>query len=335
MNNVFFALNKFFKKITRKPLSFVCRVLSALMALAAINLAWAGDSHNHDSHQQDSHEHNAYGLDEHVDAVNLNQAQINTTGIELAQAQAVVLHEYLTVYGSVTLNAEKIQRVVARFKGVVRSVNKKVGDTVRAGELLASIESDESLKTYSLNAALDGVVLEREINIGEQTEDKPAFVLADISSLWVELALFPADLSKIQLGQQVRIINPHTAQQIKAELTHIAPKANGLNQAVNARVVLENTQRQWRPGQFVQAEILMAERPAAIAVRNGALQEHEGKQVVFVQEAGAFKPRPVRIGRSDNEWTEIIEGLNLGETYVSKNSFLIKADLGKGGAEHD
>ncbi|HMU67321.1 MAG TPA: efflux RND transporter periplasmic adaptor subunit, partial [Cellvibrionaceae bacterium] len=332
MNNWLYGLNVIVQKITLKRLMFRGCAPLMLCALVFVNNSWASPEHNaapaNTAAQHDEHEH-----DEHADVVSLNQTQINTAGIELAQAQAAIVREYLPVYGTVAINAEKMQRVTARFKGVVRSLNKKVGDTVRAGEMLASIESDESLKTYTLTAALDGVVLERALNLGEQTDDKTVFVIADLSSLWVEIALFPSDLAKIHTGQQVRIINPNNAQQAVGELTYLAPQANSVNQAVSGRVVVPNTRHQWRPGQFVQAEVLLAEHPAAIAVCNEALHEHEGKQVVFVQEADGFKPRPVRIGRSDNTWTEIIAGLNTGETYASKNSFILKAELGKDGAE--
>lgn len=321
-NHINFSVQK---SSMRQKLIMQCLLI--FTALFFTNTVLADSEHaekDHDEHHE-----------EHADSVELNPEQLKTAGITLEQVQAAMVHERLPVYGSVALNSEKTQRVSARFKGVVRSVSKKVGDNVRAGEVLASIESDESLKTYTLNSTLDGVVLERSINPGEQTDDKTAFVIADLASVWVELALFPSDLAKVKKGQTVRIINPHTQNTALGELNYLSLNANAVNQTATGRVLLTNAGQQWLPGLFVQADILLAEQSAVLAVRSSALQEHEGKQVVFVQEEGAFKPRAVRIGRSDGLWTEILAGLHSGETYVAHNSFVIKAELGKDGAAHD
>ena len=74
---------------------------------------------------------------------------------------------------------------------------------------------------------------------------------------------------------------------------------------------------------------------AAVTVQNGALQEIDGKTVVFVVEGDAFEARVVKIGVKDNERVEVISGLRPGERYVAANSFVMKAELGKGEAEHE
>ena len=72
-----------------------------------------------------------------------------------------------------------------------------------------------------------------------------------------------------------------------------------------------------------------------IAVKTSAIQRVEGKSVVFVQEGERYESRPIVMGVSDNVWTEVKEGLQLGDIYVSEKSFQIKADIGKAGAAHE
>jgi cobalt-zinc-cadmium efflux system membrane fusion protein len=74
---------------------------------------------------------------------------------------------------------------------------------------------------------------------------------------------------------------------------------------------------------------------AEISVDNGALQQIEGKTVVFVAEGNAFEPREVSLGVKDTDRTQVIKGLVPGERYVAENSFVMKAELGKGEAEHE
>jgi len=54
-----------------------------------------------------------------------------------------------------------------------------------------------------------------------------------------------------------------------------------------------------------------------------------------VQYGNQFEARPLELGRSDGKWVEVLSGITAGEKYAGKNSFVLKADLGKAGASHD
>ena len=71
-------------------------------------------------------------------------------GIKTELAGPATLTETLTLYGQMAANPERQREVSARFPGLIRSVGKKLGDAVQAGETLATIESNDSLQTYSL-----------------------------------------------------------------------------------------------------------------------------------------------------------------------------------------
>src|SRR5262245_56929089 len=94
----------------------------------------------------------------HEDKVSLTADQIKEADIGLAQAGPATIHERLPLYGVIAPNAERVRDVAARFPGVIRSVGKRVGDSVKQGEELATVESNESLQTYAVVAPLAGVV---------------------------------------------------------------------------------------------------------------------------------------------------------------------------------
>ncbi|WP_308937215.1 efflux RND transporter periplasmic adaptor subunit [Duganella vulcania] len=73
---------------------------------------------------------------------------------------------------------------------------------------------------------------------------------------------------------------------------------------------------------------------AAVTVAADAIQTVDGKPVVFVKEAAGFRAQPVTPGRSDGKLTEIVQGLAAGARYAAAGSFVLKAELGKDGAEH-
>lgn len=265
----------------------------------------------------------------------LSAEQIKTAGIEVAKAGPASIRETLPVYGVIAPNAERVRDVGARFPGVIRSVAKKIGDDVRQGEPLATIESNESLQTYSVVAPLNGVVTARNANPGEQTGEKVLFTIADLSTVWVELSLFPRDIAKVRVGQDVRVNSGDTGMSSDGKIVYVAPFGTSTNQTLTARVLLDNAQRRWAPGLYVTAEITLAESNAPLAVRSEALQTLEDETIVFVQGKDGFAPRPVRTGKTDGQWVELTAGLNAGEAYAAKNSFILKAELGKGSAEHE
>ncbi len=281
------------------------------------------------AHAESGEEHSGEG--EHVE---LSADQIAAAGLVLAEAGPAQIHEALPLYGTIVPNAERTREVAARFPGAVRSVAKRIGDPVREGEALATVEANESLRSYAVTAPLTGVVTARNTNPGEQTGDKPLFTVADLSSVWVELALFPRDADRVRVGQRVRVTNPDTRHSADGEIIYVVPFGRAESQTRTARVLLENADGRWAPGLYVTATALLDESRVPLAIRSEAVQTLEGRSVVFVQTDDGFAPRPVELGRSDGEHTAVVAGLDAGARYVTTNSFILKAELGKGEAEH-
>lgn len=300
---------------------------------APVEAAPSGEAgHEDDGHEEGGHEEGEAGED--AQRVVLTAEQIAAAGIEVVPVEPAEIRETLPLYGVIAPNAERVREVGARFPGVVRSVNKKLGDPVRAGEALATVEANESLQAYTVTAPLAGVVTARNANPGEQTGDKVLFTIADLSSVWVELSLFPRDATKVRVGQTVRVQSTDAGLVADGNLVYVAPFGQAANQTLTARVLLANPDRRWAPGLYVNAEVTLARTSVPLAIHGDAVQTLEDVSVVFAQEGGAFVPRPVVLGRSDGQFAEVVSGLRAGETYASANSFILKAELGKGSAEH-
>lgn len=266
--------------------------------------------------------------------VELTAEQIRAGDIGLAQAGPAEIRETLPLYGVVAPNAERMFDVTARFPGMIRSMTRKTGDPVRKGEVLATVESNESLQTYTVVAPLTGVVIARNANPGEQSGDKVLFTVADLATVWIELALFPRDAAKVRPGQEVRIRSKEAAMTADGKVIYVAPFGQSANQTLSARVQVDNAERRWAPGLYVNAEVTLAKTAAPLTVRNEAIQSMAERPVVFVRTDEGFEPRSMRLGRSDGEVSEVLEGVGAGETYATRNSFILKSELGKGGAEH-
>ncbi len=101
-----------------------------------------------------------------------------------------------------------------------------------------------------------------------------------------------------------------------------------------ARVVLDNPNGLLRPGLFVTAELVEHEAAVPVAVTREAIQNIRGWSAVFVRYGNTFEARPLELGHRDGQWVEVLSGLSAGEQYVAKNSFVLKAEIGKSGAAH-
>lgn len=291
----------------------------------------AEERHDEKGHGEEGKEE---GHEEGEGSVKLSAEQIKAAGIVVAAVEPANIRESMPLYGVITPNAERVLQVSARFPGVIQSVSKKAGDTVRKGESLAVIESNESLRSYALTSPLSGVVTERSANPGAQAGSESLFTVADLSTVWVELSLFPRDVAKVRVGQSVRVKGTDTALSAEGKLVYVAPFGSAANQTLTARVLLDNSERRWSPGLNVTAEVTLAETAVPLAIRSSAVQNLEGRDVVFVQHEEGFEPQPVKLGRTDGELSEVLEGLKAGDRYVAANSFILKAELGKGSAEH-
>ena len=255
-------------------------------------------------------------------------------GLEIGRAGPATIRETVSAYGQVAPDAERVRQVHARFAGALESVEASVGDRVRKGQTLATVESNESLARYSITAPIDGVITGRYANPGEQTGDRTIFALMDTARVWVELAVFPKDLQRVRPGAKAKITASGIGLEETGEISYISALARP-DQSVVARVALDNPNGALVPGMYVTGEIEVAQHEVALAVKREGLQSFRDFTVVYAQFGDEYEVRMLELGREGAEWVEVLAGLAPGTPYVTANSYLVKADIEKSGAAHD
>lgn len=257
------------------------------------------------------------------------------SGVEVARAGPALIRETLLLYGTVIADDRRVRTVRARFPGVVRTVRKNLGDRVSANETLATIESNESLETYPVRSPIAGVVLTRGVNPGENVADQPLFTIADLSTVRAEFAVFRRDLPRVRVGQTVQIRADDSGTGGTGTIDFISPVGSGASQSVKLLVSLDNSDGRWQPGIFVTGEVETTAVQAEVAVARTGLQKYREFDVVFTRVGSEYEPRMLELGRAGRNHVEVKSGLAAGDTYVTANSFLVKAEIGKAGAGHD
>lgn len=186
---------------------------------------------------------------------------------------------------------------------------------------------------HALRAPISGRVIARDILPGAFADTgKAAFTIADLSHVWVDIAVPPSDLPFAAEGQSVRITSSHG--NTEGTVIFLSPAIDPETGAAKAIVEIDNDDGTWRPGLFVTAAIGTGTQDAALMVPKTALQTIEGKPSVFVRTDDGFEKREITTGRDDGKNVEILSGIARGEIIATSNTFTLKAELGKSEAEH-
>ena len=186
----------------------------------------------------------------------------------------------------------------------------------------------------TVRSPIGGVITEKQAVTGELSDpSKSLYTVADLSSVWVMVDINEKDLAKVRKGQgAVVTVGAFPDHKFKGRITYIADLVNEATRTVKARIVVANPGRKLKPEMFATVELaLPADTPPVLAVPEEALQEFEGKKVLFVTEDSTeFEPRKVELGRAAGGMAEVLSGLKEGERYAAKGSFLLKSEMQKG-----
>ena len=191
-------------------------------------------------------------------------------------------------------------------------------------------EPQKEMTRYEMIAPFDAVIVEKHIDLGEVLkDDTPGFKIADLTSVWVNLDVHQRDTPFVLIGQRVVLSAGPGRAETENRISYIEPLVNEQTRTLHARVTLDNRSGQWQPGLFVTGRIIREDHPAAVLVPNEALLLMDGQPHVFVKTEAGFQARPVRVGQTNEAYSELLEGLSPGQSYVVQGTFVLKSEWDK------
>ncbi len=308
-----------------------------VLALSALLIACSPSTPPTEEHDGEAgHEHSEEGEEAAPLETTISAEAAKAAGIVVAPAGPGIIADEHEVQGLLTPAEGRVAQVTARYPGPIRALRVGVGDSVRLGQALATIESNLSLSDYTVSAPIGGVVMARPATVGmAATEGAMLFEIADLSVLWVDLHIFGTDAGHIEAGAPVTVTRLSDGASAVTTLERVLPGTATASQSTVARATLANPDGRWRPGSAVKARITVDRESVELAVPLTALQTAEDQDVVYVQDEETYHVRPVKLGRRDAERVEILEGLKVGEPVVIEQSFLVKADIEKSTVEEE
>ena len=297
------------------------------------------DSHHHNHLEHDENEHEEHsghnnnhkeheGHEEHDDEITLNI--LTEFGAEVGITSNGVLIETIELPGEVQIDPDRLAHITPRFDGLVKEVFKQIGEKVKKGELLAIIESNESLTAYELTSSIDGVIIDMHFTKGEIAQNtENFFAVANLSEVWVHLSVYQKYLSELKNGQSVKVLINSDLPQVKGNISFISPTIDKHTRTATARVILSNSNGLLRPGQFVTGLVTINQTQCEIMIPKTAIETVKGLPVIFAKDEHGFEPINIRIGKENSEYVEIISGLKIGQEYIKKGGFILKAQMAK------
>jgi len=245
----------------------------------------------------------------------------------LWEAQTVAEKEFLTA--KKTYLEEKIELTAAARKLMALGLSKQDLSNL-------SSEDDSTLTHFVIRAPFDGVITKKHLSQGEWAkEDAEIYVIADLSSVWIDVIVYAKDIESVHLNQKATVKTDSYGLEGVGTVSFVGPLVGEDTRTAKARIVIPNTDGKWRPGLFARVELVRHNASPPLVVRNEAIQTFQNKSVVFVQYDDQYEARPVTVGRSNDKFSEILKGLSPGERYVTNNSFVLKAEMGKAGMSHE
>ena len=264
----------------------------------------------------------------------LSERSVTKAGIELEQAGAGQIRTQLHLFGVVAAIPEQQYQVGAAYAGILQNLAVKVGDKVKKGQIVAQLQNPATLKNYAITAPASGEVTATFVNVGSKVTEQPILEISDLSSVYVEMSAFPGDTEQLKIADAFAVNDLHGHQSAQSQISYIAPQMTG-GHIARARGVITNNDGHWRPGMHVKTDVTVATVDAPMVIKKSALQQWNGKTVIFIRVGDSFEIRMPQLGRSDDTQVEVLSGVPAGASYATRNSFILKADVMKSGASHD
>jgi cobalt-zinc-cadmium efflux system membrane fusion protein len=192
-----------------------------------------------------------------------------------------------------------------------------------------------ALNRVGITAPIAGEIINRSATLGQTVAaDAELFRVANLSNVSLALSFTAKDAAHIRTGARVEVAAPGRSGE--ARISFISPALDPSTKLVPAIATLDNRSGQWRVGEPVMTAVqLPSSGDHIVSVPKTAVQNVDGKTVVFVRTATGFRMTPIGVGPSAGDKVIVLSGLSGTEKVAAANSFTLKSELGKSAGGDD
>jgi cobalt-zinc-cadmium efflux system membrane fusion protein len=204
----------------------------------------------------------------------------------------------------------------------------------RAGAIAQAAHVTRNGSSVAVVAPIGGRITALSVTVGAFVDPRTELLrIAGNGAVQVEAAVPAADARRLAAGDAATILSG-TAPPIPGIVRSVAPAVSGASQSAVVVITPQTGASDLSIGEGVQVRIQARGTPSVgVSVPEEAVQNVDGRDIVFVRTAAGFRVQPVTVGTRSGGLAQIVGGLKAGERVASRNAFLVKAEMSKGGDE--
>jgi RND family efflux transporter MFP subunit len=190
--------------------------------------------------------------------------------------------------------------------------------------------AEENLKDVDIRSPLCGVVVERNVEVGQSVAPGMALLrILDQSSLKAEFDLPETDFGRVTVGIPVMTaVDSFSEQQFPGRVTSINPQVDQQTRTFQVRSEISNPGGRLAEGMFARVRLSLGNR-IALGIPRDALQRLPGSGTVYVFVVDGNKAinRTIKVGTVEDQYAEVLDGLREGEMVVTTGAGRLRSGV--------
>ena len=266
--------------------------------------------------------------------VTLTKENLQNVTIKTEPAQLSSFGMTLKAAGRISANLNKTAKVTPTLEGRLTKLNFDLNDHVKAGDVVALVESPELLgKPLELKAPIDGVIIERTATAGELVDkSKTIYTISDPAQLWAIAEVKERDIAAVKSGQDASFtVLAYPQEKFQGKVVLVGNQVESDSRTLEVRIAVDNADGRLKPGMFADVEIVTTILDNVLLISDAALETDGEEQIIFVAlNDNKFEKRIVKLGLEQSGRVQILSGVKAGENIVTDGSFILKSEMLKG-----
>lgn len=300
------------------------RLVVATVAAVALCRAPLAVAHEGEQHGQPAPGAAAYG-----GPVRLTEQAKANLGLQTEEAQLRTIESVVRCFGIIEAVPDLVNFVSIRTSGRATKVMVNQGDVVKEGQLLAEVEGRQignPPPTFSVRATLAGIVTQRNVFVGESIEpERQLFQIADLSQVRVKCHVYEADVGKVHLGQRARFyFEAYPGRTFEGTVEFLGGELENDTRTLPVWSRLGNGDLALRPNMRADVRLIAGVAADALAVPIEAVLGDAGNYFVYLDGGHAYERKPVVLGKRDDRYVEIADGLVPGDRVVTQGNYQLQ-----------
>jgi multidrug efflux pump subunit AcrA (membrane-fusion protein) len=189
-------------------------------------------------------------------------------------------------------------------------------------------QAEDALKETTVTSPITGWVSSKFFNEGEvfsASIGMPLFIIVDNKNIYLEVNLSEKEITKVRKGQKVNItIDAIPEKKFSGLIREINPQVTSYSRATQLKIDILNKTPEIKSGMFARCEIETSKRTNSILIPKDCPKKKGEKNIVFVVKNNVAEEREIKIGLSNTENIEVLEGIEEGEKVVISGQEILK-----------